>query len=863
MVDKVLKMASERLKLDIKDLVQELAGEGVVIDIEKPLNSEQKQGLVGFLAKRMSGNKTAGVRVSTVSQGKTKVSVRKKQPIVSKKAVKATRKQAEPEAPVKPSVTKIEPQADKSQQTKLEPVQESPVPEHEAPVEEEVLQSKTEAGITFAQPKKLKVSPIKAKIRASAEEIEKSKKQAEKASQKRVATKAPQSKAKVGRKADSKDSKDSKTETADRLQRKKGSTHRDTHLDRTMDKYKNFLGALDEEEREFVSSAATRKQKKSTLRADEHTFNKPTEPIAYKVEIGDGILVSDLAQKMSAKTAEVVSALFKMGVAATANETLDQDTAVLVVEELGHIPVLTKSKEETLEDAVTVLHIEGEEGPRAPVITVMGHVDHGKTTLLDTIRKSSVADGEAGGITQHLSAYHVEVPDGTITFVDTPGHAAFTSMRARGSQFTDIVVLIVAADDGVMPQTQEIIQHVKAAGVPMVVAVNKIDKPEANPDKVLQELSQHGIVSEAWGGEIPFVNISAKTGKGVDELLETLLLQAEILELTARIEGRATGTILECSLDRGRGIVANVLVNSGILKVGDAVLIGQVTGRIRALFDEYGKQVKQVGPSMPVKIIGLSDMPEAGDELVVVEDDRQAREVAALRQNKDRQKQLRQQKQIHLDNLFASEEGNDTQIVNIILKADAHGSLEAIQEALGKLGTDLIRVNIVGYGVGGVREADVTLAVAHNALIIGFNVRADSVSRKLIEKHNVDVRYYSIIYEAIDQVKQALEGRLESEFKEEVIGIAQVRDVFRAPKIGQIAGCMVTEGMVKRNSPIRVLRDEVVIYEGYLESLRRFKEDVAEVRNGTECGIGVKNYNDVKVGDLIEVFERIEIRRTL
>jgi translation initiation factor IF-2 len=554
--------------------------------------------------------------------------------------------------------------------------------------------------------------------------------------------------------------------------------------------------------------------------------------------------------------------MMKMGAMATINQVIDQETAQLVAEEMGHKVVLRKENE--LEEAVLSDRDDKFESvPRAPVVTIMGHVDHGKTSTLDYIRRTHVASGEAGGITQHIGAYHVETPNGMITFLDTPGHAAFTAMRARGAQATDIVVLVVAADDGVMPQTVEAIQHAKAAGVPLIVAVNKIDKEEANPDNVKNELAQYDVMPEEWGGENMFVHISAKKGTNIDQLLETILLQAEVLELTAVKDGMASGVVVESRLDKGRGPVATVLVQSGTLRKGDIVLCGQEYGRVRAMRDELGNEVNEAGPSIPVELLGLSGVPAAGDEATVVRDERKAREVANYRAGKFREVKLARQQKSKLENMFSNMAAGDVAELNIVLKADVQGSVEAIADSLVKLSTEEVKVNIVGSGVGGITETDAVLAEASNAIILGFNVRADASARRAIEAASVDLRYYSIIYQLIDEVKQAMSGMLAPEFKQEIIGLAEVRDVFKSPKLGAIAGCMVTEGLIKRNAPIRVLRDNVVIYEGELESLRRFKDDVAEVKNGYECGIGVKNYNDVRVGDQIEVFETIEIQRTI
>ncbi|CAG9000722.1 MAG: Translation initiation factor IF-2 [Candidatus Celerinatantimonas neptuna] len=595
----------------------------------------------------------------------------------------------------------------------------------------------------------------------------------------------------------------------------------------------------------------------------QHGFNKPVQPVERDVRIGETITVAELANKMAIKATEVIKTMMKMGAMATINQVVDQETAQLVAEEMGHKVVLVK--ENALEEAVLQEAANsGEQSDRAPVVTIMGHVDHGKTSLLDYIRRAKVADGEAGGITQHIGAYRVKTDDGhMVTFLDTPGHAAFTAMRARGAQATDIVVLVVAADDGVMPQTVEAIQHARAAGVPMVVAVNKIDKPESDPDRVKNELSQHDVIPEDWGGDTQFVHVSAKSGEGIDNLLESILLQADILELSAVATGPASGVVIESRLDKGRGPVASILVQRGELHKGDIILCGLEYGRIRAMKDEYGSDIEIAGPSMPVEILGLSGVPSAGDEATVVHDEKKAREVALYRQGKFREVKLARQQKAKLENMFANMAEGEVQELNIVLKADVQGSLEAIADSLAKLSTDEVKVNIIGRGVGGITETDATLAAASTGLVFGFNVRADAAARKVIESEHVDLHYYSVIYDLIDEVKKAMSGLLSPEFRQEIIGLAEVRDVFKSPKIGAIAGCMVTEGLVKRNNPIRVLRENVVIYEGELESLRRYKDDVNEVRNGMECGIGVKNYNDVRVGDQIEVFETVEVERSL
>jgi translation initiation factor IF-2 len=597
----------------------------------------------------------------------------------------------------------------------------------------------------------------------------------------------------------------------------------------------------------------------------QHAFERPTAPVVREVEIAATITVAELAQRMAVKSNEVIKALMKMGMMVTINQVIDQDTAILVTEEMGHTPKLLKETavEDRLLQSVEEAAGSIEEIHRAPVITIMGHVDHGKTSLLDYIRRSRVAAGEAGGITQHIGAYHVQTPKGAITFLDTPGHAAFTAMRARGAQVTDIVVLVVAADDGVMPQTIEAIQHARAAKVPIVVAVNKIDLPDADPDRVRNELVKQDVISDQWGGDTLFVNVSAQTGEGVESLLESLLLQAELLDLKAPVTGPAAGVVLEASLERGRGAVATVLIGKGTLKVGDILLAGQEYGRIRAMFNETGAATTSAGPSIPVVVLGLSGTPLAGDDVQVVADDRQAREVAQFRHGKERDVKLAQQQAAKLENVFSQMGEGGKPSVQLLIKADVHGSAEALRDALQKIPSDDVKVNVVGAAVGGITESDVQLAATSKAIILAFNVRADAAARSLVKESGVDIRYYSIIYEAIDDIRAAVTGLLAPEVREQIVGLAEVREVFRSPKFGAIAGCIVVDGYVRRSSPIRVLRDSVVIYEGQLESLRRFKDDVSEVRAGTECGIGVKNYNDVRIGDQIECYERTEIARTL
>jgi translation initiation factor IF-2 len=592
-----------------------------------------------------------------------------------------------------------------------------------------------------------------------------------------------------------------------------------------------------------------------------HAFELPTAPVVRDVSIGETITPQELAQKMAVKATEVIKVMMNMGVMATINQPIDQDTALLVVEEMGH-------KGKVLQENQIETGLQGAEGgeiellPRPPVVTVMGHVDHGKTSLLDYIRKAKVAAGEAGGITQHIGAYQVQTPKGTVTFLDTPGHAAFTAMRARGAKATDVVILVVAADDGVMPQTIEAIQHARAAGVPIVVAVNKIDKASADPDRVRTELSKQEVIPEEWGGENMFVNVSAHTGAGIDQLLEAILLQAEVLELNAPATGLASGLIIEASVEKGRGAVATVLVKRGTLRTGDPIIAGQEFGRVRAMFDEKGKSVDEATPSMPVLVLGLSGAPNAGDEMLAVESERKAREVALYRQGKFRDVKLAKQAAA-VGDVFSQMTEEKAGVISVVIKTDVQGSAEALRDALTKLSTDEVTVKVVASGVGGITASDVQLAAASKALVLGFNVRADGAAREAVKETGVDIRYFSIIYEAIDDIKQRMSGLLAPEIKEQIVGTAQVRDVFRSSKFGVVAGCLVMEGSVKRNNPIRVLRDNVVIFEGALESLRRFKDDVGEVRAGTECGIGVKNYQDVRVGDQIECFARVEVARAI
>ncbi|WP_333875712.1 translation initiation factor IF-2 [Methylobacter sp.] len=595
-----------------------------------------------------------------------------------------------------------------------------------------------------------------------------------------------------------------------------------------------------------------------------HQFEMPVEPIVKEVTIPEMIIVSDLAQKMSVKAAIVIKHLMKLGIMATINQSIDQDTAVILVEEMGHKAIM-QSDDDLEQEMLAEAQEEDNrvELPRAPIVTIMGHVDHGKTSLLDYIRKTRVAAGEAGGITQHIGAYQVKTDHGSVTFLDTPGHAAFTAMRARGADVTDVVIVVVAADDGVMPQTKEAVEHAKAANVPIIVAINKIDKPDANPEKVMQELSTIGVLAEEWGGDVQFLKISAKTGDGIDDLIEALIVQTEILELKAPVEGAASGIVIESRLDKGRGVVATVLIQKGTLESGQMVLCGHEYGRVRAMFNENGIAIKDAGPCAPVEILGLSGTPNAGDEFLVVQNERIAKDLAKHREDRKKLSRHAVQQASKLDEVFSRMTTGEIASVNLVLKTDVQGSLEALRGSLVGLSNDEVEVKVVFGGVGGINEGDANLALASGAILMGFNVRADAASRRLIEEKGIDLHYYSIIYEAIDEVKKAISGMLAPEIKEQIVGLAEVRDVFKSPKFGAVAGCMVVDGYVKRNLPIRVLRNNVVIYEGQLESLRRFKDDASEVKMGMECGIGVKNYNDVQPGDQIEVFERIEVKREI
>ncbi|KJG14430.1 translation initiation factor IF-2 [Photobacterium iliopiscarium] len=909
MSEVTVKTLAEEIGTPIDRLIQQLSDAGIAKNVDENVSQTEKQALLNHLQKEHgSDGNTDGAPTRLTLQRKTRstlsvsgnggksknvqVEVRKKRTYVKRSALEDEQRAAE-------DAVKREAEADAQR--------EADMITHQA-AEEAAKRSAQEAATRQAEEQRKADETAKReaeqKLKRAAEEqanrTEQDKRKAEEKAKRTVADKQAKLDAEVlqhrleeeaKRKAEKESQRQLEEARKMAEQNEKNGVKPEQAVSMEKSDYhittSTYARAAEDEQDRKEETSRRRKKKKPAAKQDErggrggrnqrgrgkpqmnkpasmqHGFDKTALVAKQDVVIGETIIVSELANKMSVKGVEVIKVMMKMGAMATINQVIDQETASLVAEEMGHKVILRKENE--LEEAVLSDRNAADllQVSRAPVVTIMGHVDHGKTSTLDYIRKAHVASGEAGGITQHIGAYHVETDNGMITFLDTPGHAAFTAMRARGAQATDIVVLVVAADDGVMPQTIEAIQHAKAAGVPLIVAVNKIDKEDANPDGVKNELAQYGVMPEEWGGENMFVHISAKQGTNIDGLLEAILLQSEILELTAVEEGMASGVVIESRLDKGRGPVATVLVQEGTLRKGDIVLCGLMHGRIRAMRNEQGQEIESAGPSIPVEILGLSGVPASGDEATVVRDERKAREVALYRQGKFRDVKLARQQKSKLENMFANMEAGEVAELNVVLKADVQGSVEAIADSLRKLSTDEVKVNIVGSGVGAITETDAVLAAASNAIVLGFNVRADTSARQTIENENLDLRYYSIIYQLIDEVKAAMGGMLSPEFRQEIIGLAEVRDVFKSPKIGAIAGCMVTEGTIKRNNPIRVLRENVVIYEGELESLRRFKDDVPEVKNGYECGIGVKNYNDVRVGDQIEVFEIIEIQRTL
>jgi translation initiation factor IF-2 len=861
----------EKLASDIGTTVDRLVGQFKGAGIEKnagdQVNEDEKKKLLDHLSKQ-HGSASEPQRMtlkrkttSTLSVGKSKevkVEVRKKRTYVKRndaeeqqRIAEEEAKRAEEERLKREAEEKAAAQAKQAAEEKARKAEEAKKAANEERARR-AEQAKKEAEARKQDEPELSDAE-KAEQEAARQEEERLRKAQEEESQKKLEEEAKKA-AEEARKLAEENERRWKEEE----ERRKKAEAEEVHL------HSNRYAQEAEDEQDAQVERSSRRRRKSKRNAGEHLkqgFNKPAQPVERVVKLGETITVGELASKLAIKSNEVIKTMMKMGEMATINQVLDQDTAVLVVEEMGHKYELVNDN--ALEDELLAEGSGGEKAARAPVVTIMGHVDHGKTSLLDYIRRAKVAAGEAGGITQHIGAYKVETDNGEITFLDTPGHAAFTAMRARGATATDIVVLVVAADDGVMPQTKEAVQHARAAGVPLIIAVNKMDKESADPDRVKTELSQLDVISEEWGGEYQFCNVSAKTGMGVDALLEAIVLQAELLDLQAVAEGLGRGIVIESRLDKGRGPVASVLIQEGQLKAGDILLCGEEYGRVRAMRDENGQEMKVAGPSTPVEVLGLSGVPVAGEDAAVVQDERKAREVAAKRHQKKRELKLARQQKAKLENMFANMASGDVSDLNIVLKADVQGSVEAISESLTKLSTSEVKVNIVGSGVGGITETDATLAAASGAIVLGFNVRADASARRVLEAEEIDLRYYSVIYNLIDEVKAAMSGMLAPEFKQEIIGLAQVRDVFKSPKLGAIAGCMVTEGVVKRSNPIRVLRENVVIYEGELESLRRFKDDVQEVRNGMECGIGVKNYNDVKVGDQIEVFEIVEVKREI
>lgn len=891
MAEVTVKSLAAEIQTSVERLVQQLADAGINKSPDDSVSPQEREALLAHLNREHGGSsgkltlqrKTRSTLSVPGTGGKSKsvqIEVRKKRTYVKTDAAAL---QAEAEAQAK---REAEEQAKRevAEQAKREAAEQAKRQQEEQAKREAAEKAKREAA------EKEKVTNQHTDEKTKAAQAEKAKREAEAAELKRKAEEARRKLEEDARKvaeearrmaeanegkwtenASEEDSSDYHVTTSHHAREAEDENDRQVEGDRRA-RGRGGKAAKQKKGSKLSESKADReearavnrggkggKRKPSTL---QQGFTKPAQAVNRDVVIGETITVAELANKMAVKGSQVIKAMMKMGAMATINQVIDQETAQLVAEEMGHKVILRRENE--LEEAVMNDRDTGAAAePRAPVVTIMGHVDHGKTSLLDYIRSTKVAAGEAGGITQHIGAYHVQTDNGMITFLDTPGHAAFTAMRARGAQATDIVVLVVAADDGVMPQTIEAIQHAKAAGVPLVVAVNKIDKPEADPDRVKNELSQYGVMPEEWGGEAQFVHVSAKAGTGIDELLDAILLQSEVLELKAVRNGMASGVVIESFLDKGRGPVATVLVREGTLHKGDIVLCGFEYGRVRAMRDELGREITEAGPSIPVEILGMSGVPAAGDEATVVRDEKKAREVALYRQGKFREVKLARQQKAKLENMFSNMVEGEVSELNIVLKADVQGSVEAIADSLRKLSTDEVKVKIVGSGVGGITETDATLAAASNAILLGFNVRADASARRVVEAENLDLRYYSVIYDLIDEVKQAMSGMLAPEYKQEIIGLAEVRDVFKSPKFGAIAGCMVTEGVVKRHSPIRVLRENVVIYEGELESLRRFKDDVNEVRNGMECGIGVKNYNDVRPGDVIEVFETIEVKRSI
>lgn len=851
MADVTVKQLAQAVKFPVERLLNQLQEAGLPFtDVDQTVNEEQKRILLNHIknnTKREMSSTPLRFTLQTKSssqvimagdaqKGKTVVNVEVRKKRTFEHTVKTAQQEEKQllseEAPVEEIISQEEPVSETLEES-MPPAAES-ISSEELRSEEEVKEPEEASVKENTSTSPVVVTPSQAAEDAAAE--------AGRFSKKKVLEKPEENNAKADIRKARKKPKYQTQHTTDEEEgggyRHKRSKSKKRKLNEKSDKYREAEEALT------------------------HGFAKPTAPVFREIVLPETITVAELAKRLSIKAAEVIKVMMTLGAMATINQVIDQDTAAIVVEELGHRVKLLKDDaiEQNLGDTISK---GSKKESRAPVVTIMGHVDHGKTSLLDYIRRTKVAAGEAGGITQHIGAYHVSTPKGAITFLDTPGHAAFTAMRARGAKVTDIVILIVAGDDGVKPQTVEAIQHAKAASVPIIVAINKMDKPGVDPERVMNELAVHEVIPEAWGGDTMFVPISAKSGLGIDDLLDAILLQSEVLELTAHTDGAAKGVVIESRLDKGKGPVATVLVQNGTLRKGDIVLAGFQYGRIKALVSDNGTMIENAGPSIPVEVLGLSAIPHAGDDVIVVPDEKKAREVALFRQGKFRDVKLARRQKTSLEGIFENMTAAETKVLPVVLKADVQGSIEAISDALVKLSNEEVRVEMIATGVGGITESDVHLALASNAFLIGFNVRADASGKRLAEQESTSIHYFSVIYDIVDQIKGAMSGMLSPKFKEEITGIAEVRDVFRSPKIGAIAGCMVVEGAIKRNNPIRVLRDNVVIFEGTLESLRRFKDDVTEVRQGIECGIGVKNYNDIKTGDMIEVYEVVEVKRDL
>ncbi|MDD2658655.1 MAG: translation initiation factor IF-2 [Methylococcales bacterium] len=889
MSDKTVRQLAEIVKIPLERLLEQLKEAGLSASTpDDVINEDEKMQLLAHLRKRhgkaegeansspkrvtLERRKVTEIKQASLPGSSTKtisVEVRKKKTYIkrSETADSELQKKEELAAPV-PVEPKQKEDVTLAQGEMLQPTEDKPgvieqVSREEIPVSEPV----SVEPIPEPEIQSVAVAEVESQIQAEPDE--------------EIESEAKFEALKIKEEKKIKQEKSIKTKEVDEARKKQQEKERrlEESIKKNADKVRQQAAVKQEtlhrkkqEESPRLSGKDVKKGKKKgklnqrlNVQSDsKHQFEMPVAPIVKEVTIPEMILVSDLAQKMSVKAALVIKQLMKLGIMATINQSIDQETAAILVEEMGHKAIM-QSDDDLEQEMLAEAQIEEDrvELPRAPIVTIMGHVDHGKTSLLDYIRKTRVAAGEAGGITQHIGAYQVKTDHGSVTFLDTPGHAAFTAMRARGADITDVVIVVVAADDGVMPQTKEAVEHARAANVPIIVAINKIDKPDANPEKVMQELSVINVLAEEWGGDVQFLKISAKTGEGIDDLIEALIVQTEILELTAPVEGPASGIVIESRLDKGRGAVATVLIQKGTLENGQMVLCGQEYGRVRAMFNENGKAIKEAGPCAPVEILGLSGTPNAGDEFLVVQNERIAKDLAKHREDRKKFTKYAAQQASKLDEVFSRMATGELASVNLVIKTDVQGSLEALRGSLVGLSNEEVEVKVVFGGVGGINEGDANLALASGAILMGFNVRADATARKLIEEKNIDLHYYSVIYDAIDEVKKAISGMLAPEIKEQIVGLAEVRDVFRSPKYGAIAGCMVIDGIVRRNLPIRVLRENVVIFEGQLESLRRFKDDAAEVKMGMECGIGVKNYNDVKVGDQIEVFERIEIKREL